>query len=528
MNLSCLFSLIFFRGGFAFYDYTLPLSLTSRFLQLKSSSPWSASDDWSQLSKLEKDQPLPQENLDLAKNAADAMEQPIFDLSDEEQQVSDIVEEIHSAALDSESQFQHIYDTEWEDNAESGFEDNMATEISLLVRCNESPDNLLIEEGRSLPELTVNERNDVSQLVSFEGRDCNPTDFFRSAIGAMFNEHATVEGIMKANEISSWMSKSLNEHVSSHEKRVLITLTRFSKYGSGHLKIEDFERLYLEAIKGALDDSRRKKQGEPTVESIWRDIRNHNILSPIEIEREFKLLEIKKKIGDGKISADDVHDIMDECEILEQGETYATTTSQTAEYKDKEKTSHEFVEMASDGKTPLYLRDGEFIFIDEESCIGCRQCTNVAPSSFLMLDNNRARCYQQRNDMDVEAAIESCPVNCMHHVSFDELKELETARGHGDGRTDHRHLGIAQAHIPVHVARMDSNVNHKSSWYHYLKQKCYLSRDCPKKGCYACPNYQAPGENPYWKLKHREAEHIRASTFITRGVAKNFLKRADL
>jgi hypothetical protein len=29
--------------------------------------------------------------------------------------------------------------------------------------------------------------------------------------------------------------------------------------------------------------------------------------------------------------------------------------------------------MASDGKTPMRIRDGQFVFIDEESCIGCTQ-----------------------------------------------------------------------------------------------------------------------------------------------------------
>mmetsp|Transcript_21065 Transcript_21065/g.31966 ORF Transcript_21065/g.31966 Transcript_21065/m.31966 type:complete len:527 (-) Transcript_21065:111-1691(-) len=526
MNVSCLsFAVIFFKVSFAFYPSP---SFTSRILQLKS-SPWSAGDDWSQLSKRENDHSLSEENVDALQSAADAMEQPIYNLSDEEQQVMDIVEDIHSAALDSESQMQPIYDSRWEDDAEVGFEDDMAREISLLVRCNESPDNLLIEEGRALPSLTEDERNDISQLILLEDKDFKPTDFFRNAIGAIFDGHATEEGTMDASRIASWMSKSLNEHVSPNEKRVLLTLTGFSEYGSGHLTKDDFQRLYLEAIKSALDDSRRKKNGEPTVESIWRDIRNHDILSPIETEHAFKMLEIQKKIGDIKTEASYLsNDVMDECEILEHGDTYATTTSQTPEYKVKEETSHELVKMAADGKTPLYLRDGQFIFIDEESCIGCRQCTNVSPTSFLMLDDNRARCYEQRNAVDVGAAVESCPVNCMYRISFDELKELETARDHGDGRTDHRHLGMAQTHIPVHVARMDSNVNRKSSWYHYLKQKCYLSRDCPKKGCYACPNFAAPGDNPYWKLKHKEAEHIRASTFIASGAAGNFCKKAEL
>ena len=37
------------------------------------------------------------------------------------------------------------------------WEENMAKEIGLLVRCNEVPDMLLVQEGRALPELTQQE-----------------------------------------------------------------------------------------------------------------------------------------------------------------------------------------------------------------------------------------------------------------------------------------------------------------------------------------------------------------------------------
>lgn len=113
------------------------------------------------------------------------------------------------------------------------------------------------------------------------------------------------------------------------------------------------------------------------------------------------------------------------------------------------------------------------VFIDEESCIGCAQCALICPSSFLMLESGRARTFSQRLAQDVTSAISACPVDCMHKVSFDELKEFEVARDHGDGRSDHRHLGHRRGHTPLSVAGIDSDANHRSSWYHYLKQKCH-------------------------------------------------------
>jgi hypothetical protein len=94
----------------------------------------------------------------------------------------------------------------------------------------------------------------------------------------------------------------------------------------------------------------------------------------------------------------------------------------------------------------------------------------VAPGSFQMLEQNgRARTFLQRKSPDVLTAVSACPVDCMHFVSFDELKKLETARDVGVA-DDHRHFGHTTdrgyiAPTPLHVSRRDSDANHKSSFY---------------------------------------------------------------
>ena len=170
----------------------------------------------------------------------------------------------------------------------------------------------------------------------------------------------------------------------------------------------------------------------------------------------------------------------------------------------------------------------EIVFIDEESCIGCYQCANVSPSSFKIEDSGRARTFHQSNSLDVAIAVSACPVSCMHNVAFRELKEMETARDVGDGHTHHRHLGNPKGHTPVHIARRGSDMNHKSSWYHYLKQKCFLSKACPQKGCYDCPNYANPGDNPNFKKMHAAAESVRAKDIVDSGEADEWRNTADL
>jgi hypothetical protein len=114
----------------------------------------------------------------------------------------------------------------------------------------------------------------------------------------------------------------------------------------------------------------------------------------------------------------------------------------------------------------------------------------------------------------------------MHKVAFHELKEMETARDVGDGHAHHRHMN--KGHTPLHIARRGSDLNHKSSWYHYLKQKCFTSKTCPQRGCYDCPNYAKPGDNPNFKKLHAAAEKIRANDIIDSGEGDIWRKIADL
>ena len=232
---------------------------------------------------------------------------------------------------------------------------------------------------------------------------------------------------------------------------------------------------------------------------------------------------------------------MDECEIFESSIPDGWYKDEkTGTWQQHGKSSHEKVALADDGKTPLWLQDGDYVYIDEESCIGCTQCALAAPASFQMLENGRARTFVQRGRIpDVTAAVKTCPVNCMHYVDFDRLKVLEQARDShdgDDGRTDHRHFGRDRrqdkwrAHTPLHVSRMESSdANHKDSLYHHIRRQCYQSNQCPQKGCYDCPLHTSnPEVNPHLLKRRQENNHVRAQTFQDNGMADPYRKSADL
>jgi len=509
-------------------------------------STWTEADDWSLLSMENERNSSPDSeslyNQDMAWNAArdfEAIAQGDVKLSPEDAWIGSIVDEIHNSFATLEDH-QPLYDSDFDEPDNTRNEvDVMSNEIALLVRCNQYPKDLLISEGRALPPLTDYERNDVFQLVSIEEESIRPTEFLRESVSRIFHEHAKadpLDGVMSLDRtgIANWMTKALKTEegrVSAHDSRVLKTLSDFSSYGSGRLLEKDFENLYLTTIVGkkaneGMPLKRHLALRQPYVDAVWRDLRNHGILAPVEQERN-RLKEViatKSAVGSANIE-----NIMDECEILDWDYTENSFSSSSGDHiSGSKRMSHKLVDMVPNTKTPLWMRDGDFVFIDEESCIGCMQCTNVSPSSFLMLESGRARTFEQRHAPDVKQAVASCPVNCMHSVTFEELKEYEIARDEGDGRSDHRHLGHRRGPTPLYVAGIDSDNNHRTSWYHTLKGKCVTSSQCPQKGCFECPRFSKPGDNPYFQKHMEEDNHRRAQYFIEHGDVNVWRKSAEL
>jgi ferredoxin len=68
------------------------------------------------------------------------------------------------------------------------------------------------------------------------------------------------------------------------------------------------------------------------------------------------------------------------------------------------------------------------VWVDEAVCIGCRYCANVATNTFVVEpDWGRSRAFRQDGDSTerIQEAIDTCPVDCIHWVSYEELPALE-------------------------------------------------------------------------------------------------------
>lgn len=68
------------------------------------------------------------------------------------------------------------------------------------------------------------------------------------------------------------------------------------------------------------------------------------------------------------------------------------------------------------------------VFVDELTCIGCKQCVWCAPATFrIEEDHGRSRVFAQWLDTEdnIQSAMDACPVSCIHWVEKEDLPALE-------------------------------------------------------------------------------------------------------
>jgi ferredoxin len=68
------------------------------------------------------------------------------------------------------------------------------------------------------------------------------------------------------------------------------------------------------------------------------------------------------------------------------------------------------------------------VWVDEAVCIGCRYCAHVAANTFVVeAEWGRSRAIRQDGDSTerIQEAIDTCPVDCIHWVPYEQLPALE-------------------------------------------------------------------------------------------------------
>lgn len=188
--------------------------------------------------------------------------------------------------------------------------------------------------------------------------------------------------------------------------------------------------------------------------------------------------------------------------------------------------SHSQVEWDEDVNEPVRA---QHVYVDEVTCIGCTNCASIAQSTFFMeAEQGRARVFQQWGDDDetVQIAIETCPVDCIHYVPYDELKRLEVERR--DQNINHKARLVSQAEYT-------SGAGHQTSYggaVAFTGQQIISGNmgarcnNCPTRGCKNCPMFGV-GLNPEFKQRE-ERRNVKFAKAEMKKKMESQNKRADL
>lgn len=164
--------------------------------------------------------------------------------------------------------------------------------------------------------------------------------------------------------------------------------------------------------------------------------------------------------------------------------------------------SHTRVEI--DEETGESVRS-QMVYVDEHACIGCTNCAMIAQSTFFMeSEHGRARVFQQWGDDDetIQVAIETCPVDCIHYVPYDELKRLEVDR-RGQNINFKARLVSQAEYGGVGMANKVGSAVAFTGPQKISGNMGARCNNCPSRGCKNCPMYGV-GKNPEFLERERK------------------------
>ena len=179
-----------------------------------------------------------------------------------------------------------------------------------------------------------------------------------------------------------------------------------------------------------------------------------------------------------------------------------------SEYGDTERFAEPSTEMPSHMTIDVDPADGSpvlarFTYVDEDTCIGCKNCALTARNTFFMEESfaGKARVFNQGGDDDdlIAEAIETCPVDCIHYVSHEDLVTLEEERISRDDNLDFNNYASFKKGWTGQATAVPET---KAKYYGSLAMGTRCN-NCPSRGCAMCPMFGV-GENPVYKMREQK------------------------
>ncbi|KAL7541926.1 hypothetical protein ACHAWF_013147 [Thalassiosira exigua] len=168
----------------------------------------------------------------------------------------------------------------------------------------------------------------------------------------------------------------------------------------------------------------------------------------------------------------------------------------------------------------------QHVYVDEVTCIGCTNCAMIAQSTFFMEgEHGRARVFQQWGDDEetIEIAIQTCPVDCIHYVPYNELKRLEIERRKQN--INFKARLVSQSEGTAYQAKYGGGAlfTDQQVISGNMGSRC---NNCPSRGCKNCPMFGV-GLNPeFQKREAKRKEKLARAEMKKKMESQN--KRAEL
>lgn len=131
-------------------------------------------------------------------------------------------------------------------------------------------------------------------------------------------------------------------------------------------------------------------------------------------------------------------------------------------------------------------------------------CAMIAQSTFFMEpEHGRARVFSQWGDDDetIQIAIETCPVDCIHYVPYEELVKLEVER-RGQNINFKARLVSQAEYGGLGLSNKVGGPNAFTAPQQISGNMSARCNNCPSNGCGNCPMYGV-GKNPEFERKEK-------------------------
>lgn len=263
---------------------------------------------------------------------------------------------------------------------------------------------------------------------------------------------------------------------------------------------------FSSTIESPVDDDEILDDGEAWLDAIQEISANEIDFMNTENERAFKVQEMQE----WGFSSDEIENALG----VATNDVLDSDDSVLEEFREVERET-EFVEL--DPEIDLELieshttveRDEETnevirlqnVYVDEVSCIGCTNCAMIAQSTFFMeQEHGRARVFRQWGDDDetIAIAIDTCPVDCIHYIPYEELEKLETERREQNINFQARLTGESGGMVNSYGGSKPYSTAQQISGN--MGSRC---NNCPNRGCKDCPMFGV-GKNPAFQEKDQK------------------------